>query len=180
MKKSREENRDPIYYGVMSSPVGKVCVAVDGKRVLSLMFGSYKESDFRNDLSSLKARPVTRADELTASVIRELQEYFDGKRNTFSFSPDLSGCTKFQRSVLKATARIPYGETRSYGWLAKRVGSPHAARAVGQTMARNPVPIIVPCHRVVGASGGLVGFGGGSRRLDLKRTLLEIEGTTGY
>ena len=176
MKISRAKNDDPIYYGVMKSPVGKVCVALDGNEVIALRFGSHTENDFRKSLSSWTKRPVSRADERAEPIISELREYFEGKRKKFSFSPNLSGCTKFQRSVLTVAARIPYGETRAYGWLAARVGSPGAARAVGQTMARNPVPIIIPCHRVVGSSGTLIGFGGGERRLDLKRKLLDIEG----
>ena len=91
----------------------------------------------------------------------------------FPDSLDLAGVTPFQRAVWLATRDIPYGETRSYGWLAARVGQPGAARAVGQALATNPWPIIVPCHRVVGADGGLGGYGGG---LDMKERLLRLEG----
>jgi len=102
-----------------------------------------------------------------------LVRYLDGERVAFDDGIDLSALTGFRREVLEAARNIPYGEVRSYGWLAQQVGRPRAARAVGQALARNPVPIVVPCHRVVGSDGSLTGFGGG---LELKRRLLEIEG----
>jgi len=102
-----------------------------------------------------------------------LQQCFDGQRVLFDEPLDLSGATAFQRRVWLAVRDIPYGETRSYGQIARQVGSPGAARAVGRAMATNPVPIVVPCHRVIGSDGNLRGFGGG---LDLKHRLLEMEG----
>lgn len=104
---------------------------------------------------------------------RKLQQYFDGQRVLFDEPLDLSGATAFQRRVWLAVRGIPYGETRSYGQIARQAGSPGAARAVGRAMATNPVPIVVPCHRVIGSDGNLRGFGGG---LDLKRRMLEMEG----
>ena len=103
---------------------------------------------------------------------RKLQQYFDGQRVLFDEPLDLRGATAFQRRVWSAVRDIPYGETRSYGQIARQVGSPGAARAVGRAMATNPVPIVVPCHRVIGSDGNLRGFGGG---LDLKGRLLEME-----
>ena len=102
----------------------------------------------------------------------KLQHYFDGQRVVFDEVLDLSGATDFQRRVWSAVRDIPYGETLSYGQVAHQAGSPGAARAVGRAMATNPVPIVVPCHRVIGSDGGLRGFGGG---LDLKRRLLDME-----
>jgi len=104
---------------------------------------------------------------------RKLREYFEGQRVVFDEPLDLRGATPFQHRVWLAVRDIPYGETRSYGQIARQVGSSGAARAVGQAMAANPLPIVVPCHRVIGSDGDLRGFGGG---LDLKRRLLEIEG----
>jgi len=104
---------------------------------------------------------------------RKLQRYFDGYRVLFDEPLDLREATAFQCRVWLAVRAIPYGETRSYGQIARQVGSPGAARAVGQAMAANPLPIVVPCHRVIGSDGNLRGFGGG---LDLKRRLLEMEG----
>jgi O-6-methylguanine DNA methyltransferase len=103
----------------------------------------------------------------------KLQRYFDGQRVLFDEPLDLRAATAFQGRVWSAVRDIPCGETRSYGQIARQVGSPGAARAVGQAMATNPLPIIVPCHRVIGSGGNLCGFGGG---LDLKRRLLEMEG----
>jgi methylated-DNA-[protein]-cysteine S-methyltransferase len=103
---------------------------------------------------------------------RKLQQYFKGERVPFDEPLDLRQATAFQRRVWTAVRDIPYGETRSYGQIARQAGSPAAARAVGQAMAANPVPIVVPCHRVIGSAGDLRGFGGG---LDLKRRLLEME-----
>jgi methylated-DNA-[protein]-cysteine S-methyltransferase len=101
-----------------------------------------------------------------------IQRYFEGKRVAFPDKLDLSAATLFQRSVLKLVHSIPYGETRSYASVAKELGKAKAFRAVGQALARNPIPIIIPCHRVVGSDGGLVGFGSG---LELKRRLLQMK-----
>jgi len=104
---------------------------------------------------------------------KELQQYFDGQPVLFDERLDLRGATAFQRRVWLVVRDIPCGETRSYGQVARQAGSPGAARAVGRAMAANPLPIVVPCHRVIGSGGSLRGFGGG---LDLKRRLLEMEG----
>jgi methylated-DNA-[protein]-cysteine S-methyltransferase len=116
-------------------------------------------------------KPVS-SDE-SASVIVQLQRYALGEPVDFSIELDLPSATPFLRRVWDATVQIPRGETRSYGWLAASVGLPRAARAVGLAMQRNPLPIIVPCHRVVAWDGKLGGYGGG---LDLKRKLLQLEG----
>ncbi len=108
-----------------------------------------------------------------AGLKARLRAYFRGESVSFDDRPlDVRGATEFQRRVWEATRAIPRGETRTYGQLARDVGSPGAARAVGQAMARNPWPIIVPCHRVIGSSGQLTGFGGG---LKMKHRLLEME-----
>lgn len=109
-----------------------------------------------------------------SDLIDDLRRYFNGQAVDFKVSLDLDQGTPFQRQVWQATRRIPSGSTRSYGWLASQTGRPRAARAVGQAMARNPVPIVVPCHRVVGGHG-LGGFSGG---LDTKRWLLAMEAGT--
>ena len=103
---------------------------------------------------------------------REVRQYLAGRRRRFTVPVDLSGLPAFQRRVLETLRRVPYGRTITYGRLASEAGRPRAARAVGQAMAHNPVPLIVPCHRVVASSGGLGGFGGG---LALKRRLLALE-----
>jgi O-6-methylguanine DNA methyltransferase len=105
----------------------------------------------------------------------ELREFFTGERSFFTVPVDLSGVPPFQRKVLRATAGIPFGEARSYGWLAERIGHPRAARAVGTALGRNPVPFIVPCHRILREDGTLGGYGLG---LPMKRSLLLLERTT--
>ena len=103
---------------------------------------------------------------------RQLEEYFAGERRTFDLPLDVSAGTEFQREAWLALAAIPYGTTTTYGRQAERIGRPRAVRAVGAANGRNPLPVVLPCHRVVGASGGLTGFGGG---LDVKRALLDLE-----
>jgi len=114
--------------------------------------------------------------DLFQDLVERLKAYFAGHRVTFPDRLDLSGATPFQRAVWEATRLIPYGETRSYTWVAEQMGKPKAVRAVGQALGRNPWPVIVPCHRVLAANGGLGGFSGG---LEMKRFLLNLEAKSG-
>jgi len=107
-----------------------------------------------------------------ADLARRLIRYFDGEQVDFVDKIDLSRATVFEKQVWLAAQSIPCGQTRSYGWIAKRIGKPSAARAVGQALGRNPIPILIPCHRVVRSNGQLGGFSGG---IDMKQTLLAIE-----
>jgi methylated-DNA-[protein]-cysteine S-methyltransferase len=107
-----------------------------------------------------------------ARIVAQIEEYFSGERRVFDLPVSLDG-TPFQMAVWKALARIPYGETRSYGQIAEAVGRPGAARAVGMANHANPIPIVIPCHRVIGHDGSLTGYGGG---LDIKARLLSMEG----
>ncbi len=104
---------------------------------------------------------------------RELDQYFEGKRRRFDLPLDWSLVSGFGRRILGETARVAYGELATYGQIARRAGNPTAARAAGRALGANPIPIVVPCHRVVGSSGALVGYGGG---LERKIALLELEG----
>ena len=116
------------------------------------------------------------APERFVDLRRRLVAYFDGQDENFDDVPlDLGGAAEFHRRAWAACRTIPRGETRTYKWLARAAGSPRAARAAGQSMAKNRAPIIVPCHRVIGTDGGLRGFGSGKTRLDLKRRLLAME-----
>lgn len=108
-------------------------------------------------------------------ALQQLLEYLKGERQVFEVAIDWADFTEFQRRVLQATRAIPYGETRTYGDIARAAGSPRAARAVGQAEKANPIPIIIPCHRVIGADGALVGYGGPDG-VDLKAKLLKLEG----
>ena len=122
------------------------------------------------------ANDATRLREVAA----RLSAYFDGEPVEFGdVALDVSDATAFTRRAWKACRSIPRGETRTYGWLARQAGSPNAPRAAGQTMARNRVPIIVPCHRVIGSDGALRGFGSGDKLIGLKRALLEMESGIG-
>ncbi|MFC1875155.1 methylated-DNA--[protein]-cysteine S-methyltransferase [Chloroflexota bacterium] len=108
-------------------------------------------------------------------LTRRLQDYFSGHKVLFPDKLDLASATPFQRVVWQATRLIAYGETRSYGWLADKVSRPGAARAIGHALSKNPLPIIVPCHRVIGGNGSLGGFSDG---LEMKRRLLHLEAAT--
>jgi methylated-DNA-[protein]-cysteine S-methyltransferase len=154
-----------MYWHQMKSPVGALLLAGDATALTNVYFQSGRHprqpaSGWRRD-----AAPF-------ADVVRELEEYFAGERRTFGVALAPRG-TPFQLSVWQALRAIPYGQTLSYGDLARRLGSPTGARAVGLANGANPLPIIVPCHRVIGADGSLTGFGGG---LPIKRALLALEG----
>ncbi len=110
-------------------------------------------------------------------IARELQAYAAGRQREFHIPLDWSRVKPFQRAVLQVTRHIPFGETRTYAWIARQIGQPRAARAVGRALATNPLPIVLPCHRVIGGDGALRGYGGG---LPLKRKLLELEGALSH
>ena len=123
-------------------------------------------------VASLRGEAATAPHPVLDQAVAQLTAYYSGRPVTFDVPLDLSAQPPFRRKVLLEAAKIPCGQTISYGELAERVGKPRAARAVGQAMAKNPVAPIVPCHRVIGADGSLVGFGGG---VDMKARLLETE-----
>ena len=148
----------------MSTPIGPLLLAGDGG-TLSLIGFSTGKGARGPDPSWM------RDDRIFSGAVAQLGEYFDGTRRTFDLELTPSG-TAFQRQVLEALQTIPYGETRSYAEVAQLVGRPGAVRAVGAANGRNPLPIAIPCHRVIGSDGSLTGFGGG---LDAKRFLLELE-----
>jgi methylated-DNA-[protein]-cysteine S-methyltransferase len=157
-------------YVIVDSPIGCLLLQTDGVSLTGL----YMDVPGRpirgmNDwLEDPTAGPLPEA-------VRQLEEYFAGKRRDFDLPLNLDG-TEFQQRVWRALTEIPYGETRSYGELAKRIGNPNASRAVGLANGRNPVSIVVPCHRVIGADGSLTGYGGGLPR---KQWLLAHEGLGG-
>jgi methylated-DNA-[protein]-cysteine S-methyltransferase len=149
-------------YATMDTPVGIVTLASSEKGLSSLEFGR-------------KVPPGATVDEPANHVfISQLFEYFDGKRTEFDFPLDVDG-TPFQLAVWQALTKIPYGQTRSYGDIAKSIGKPGAARAVGMANHDNPVAVVIPCHRVIGQNGALTGYAGG---LELKQKLLSIERRT--
>lgn len=115
---------------------------------------------------------AARSPALFSDLAKRFRAYFSGRKADFPDEIDCRGFTPFERGVWQVTRRIPYGQTRSYGWVAHQLGKPAAARAVGQALGKNPFPIIVPCHRVLAGDGGLGGFSGG---LEIKNFLLELE-----
>jgi methylated-DNA-[protein]-cysteine S-methyltransferase len=153
-----------MYYRYLATPVGDLLLAGD-KAGLSLI--GFPKGKMRHDPEAdwiFNEKPFVEA-------CRQLEEYFAGTRKVFDLPLQLSG-TDFQVQVLRELQQIPYGQTVSYGEIAKRIGRPKAMRAVGAANGRNPLPIIIPCHRVIGSSGDLTGFGGG---LDTKEALLCLE-----
>jgi methylated-DNA-[protein]-cysteine S-methyltransferase len=160
-----------VGYDVVESPIGPLFVAVSTKGLAQLSFHP-EERDLER-LAAFAGPRVLRSSRNVDGVRRELDEYFEQRRRAFDVTLDLRGLPPFTISVLGALAKVPFGQTTTYKSLAERVGRPRAARAVGTVMNRNRIPIILPCHRVVGSTGDLVGYGGG---LDKKVALLELEG----
>ncbi len=153
-----------MFYTRVDSPIGELLLVGDGRSLHGLhMLDGPRPPQI--------AAGWERRDECFAPARRELEEYFAGDRTVFGLPLSMAGGA-FDQLVWEQLRRIPYGETISYGELARRVGHPHAARAVGVANGRNPISVIVPCHRVIGADGSLTGYGGG---LERKRLLLELE-----
>ena len=153
-----------MYYCYLDTPIGELLLAGEDDALSMIGFPKGK---MRRDPEAdwiYNEKPLENAR-------RQLEEYFAGRRKDFDLTVILNG-TEFQVAVLKALQQIPYGETVSYGDIARRIGRPKAVRAVGAANGRNPIPIVVPCHRVIGSSGDLTGFGGG---LDTKEALLRLE-----
>ena len=161
-----------IGYDIVESPVGELLVAASDRGVASIWFDPDPADDL-DRLARIGGPRVLRSPRSVEHARRELDEYFAGKRRSFDLRLDLRAMPPFTLEVLDELARVPYGETTTYGALARRVGHPRAARAVGTVMHRNRIPIVLPCHRVVGATGSLTGYAGG---IDRKETLLELEG----
>ena len=160
-----------VAYELHDTPVGELLVAVTDHGLCEIHYDADPDAEAER-LARLFGMRVLRSPRPTDEVRRQLDEYFAGERREFDLSVDLRPAREFGRAVLEQLAQVPYGELTTYGALAAKAGSPRAARAVGTVMNRNPVPIVLPCHRVVGSTGSLVGYAGG---LERKRTLLELE-----
>ena len=158
-----------VRYDVVASPVGDLHVAATGRGLCRI---SYREDNWEEQLARGFGVRVLRSP--LDDVRRELDEYFEGRRQAFDLALDLR-VAPFYADVLRELATVPYGSNTTYGTLARQAGRPSAARAVGTVMNRNPVPIVLPCHRVVGANGALTGYAGG---LEVKRRLLQLEGAS--
>jgi methylated-DNA-[protein]-cysteine S-methyltransferase len=150
---------DNIYF--YETIIGLLGIKENGTNITEIYFG---KDEISNNIE-LKESPLIK------QTINQLEEYFEGKRKSFDLPFEPKG-TEFQKLVWNELLKIPYGETCSYGEIAKRIGNPKASRAIGMANNRNPISIIIPCHRVIGASGKLVGYGGG---IDIKEKLLNLE-----
>ena len=173
--RAAEQGLADVVYATVDSPLGRL-VTVATPRGLARIAYELPNGGLDTILDQIAARlspRIVEAPKRLDDVHRELDEYFAGRRETFDVALDWSLVTgRFGRRVLEQTARIPFGATRSYREIAERAGSPNGFRAAGNALGANPIPIIVPCHRVLASGGGLGGYTGG---LDVKRTLLAIE-----
>ncbi|MDT8862368.1 methylated-DNA--[protein]-cysteine S-methyltransferase [Alkalihalobacillus sp. MEB130] len=163
------------YVDEMNSPLGTLTIVATEKGVCHIHFGEMTKC-----MASLKAwlkkqgrkGEVVRCKETLKPICEQLEDYFTGKRNHFDVPLDLCG-TEFQKKVWNTLKEIEYGQTKSYKEIAQEIGAPKAVRAIGGANNQNPIPIIIPCHRVIGSNGNMVGYGGG---LDKKELLLSLEG----
>jgi methylated-DNA-[protein]-cysteine S-methyltransferase len=159
-------------YDLTETPIGTLLVGATDRGLCRILFRPDPEAA-REQLAREYGPRVLRTGKPLDRARRELDEYFGGRRTEFDLELDLRLVPEFHLDVLRELAKVPYGQVTTYGTLAQRVGRPTAARAVGTVMNRNRIPIVLPCHRVIGANGSLVGYGGG---LDVKERLLRLEG----
>jgi methylated-DNA-[protein]-cysteine S-methyltransferase len=169
------DKNTPLYTGVLrNSPLGDLWVAVTDRGLAAIEW-SQDEADFGAYLTKRFKCPVQPAPEKVSLALRQLDEYLRGGRKAFDLPIDWSLTRPFQRQVLQIVFAIPRGQTRTYGDIAHEIGNPRAARAVGRANATNPMPLVIPCHRVIGSDGKLHGYGGGEG-LPTKEWLLKMEG----
>lgn len=163
-----------VSFDVADTQIGPLLLAVTERGLCRISFDPEPDRETETLARTFGVR-VLRAPRELDPVRRELDEYFEGRRRDFDLPLDLRGREGFSRDILERLANVPYGEVTTYKSLAVEAGNPRAARAVGTIMNRNPIPIVLPCHRVVGSNGSLVGYGGG---LERKRQLLDLEAGT--
>ena len=165
--------KSTIHFGKVSdTPIGDIWIACSERGLVAIDWEK-SESTFLKKLSRrIKTPPENNPRRLTHTD-SQLREYLDGERKRFTIAIDWSMMRSFQREALLATFAIPYGHTSTYGEIAMQIGRPRSARAVGRAEATNPMPLVIPCHRVLGSDGKLRGYGGG---LDIKKWLLRLEG----
>jgi len=169
-----EEGLLDVAYTVEDSPLGPLLLASTGRGLVELGYEADKELDFMLERLATKVSPrVLEAPARLDPVRRELEEYFEGKRLDFDIPLDWSLTKGFTRRVLRATAKVPYGEVSTYRQVATKAGNERAVRAAGNALGANPIPIVVPCHRILRTGGSLGGYGGGVPR---KEFLLRLEG----
>jgi methylated-DNA-[protein]-cysteine S-methyltransferase len=166
-----------VYYGYAPrTRVGPLFVAMNDRGLVALEFG-LSEQEFVARVSRRTRATLIRSDDAAAGAMKQVNEYLDGKRTKFDLPLDMSSMTEFQRRVLTIALKIPRGKYLTYGDVAKAIGKPQASRAVGQALGHNPVPIVIPCHRVLGSDGSLHGYSGGGG-IQTKAWLLRLEGAS--
>jgi methylated-DNA-[protein]-cysteine S-methyltransferase len=161
-----------VAYDLVDTPIGALLVATTERGLCRIVYDAQPERE-EERLAQTYGLRVLRSPRAVDDARRQLDDYFEQRRREFELPVDLRAVGGFHRDVLRELAKVPYGELTTYGALAARAGRPQAARAVGTAMNRNPLPIVLPCHRVVGSTGKLVGYGGG---LERKEQLLRLEG----
>jgi len=161
-----------IRFVSLTTGIGQVWLGSTPKGIFYISLGDVDSGALRGQFAGRRDVTIDEGGQFAGKMAREVNRYFEGKLRTFTVPLDLRGWSPFAKKVWRATSRIPFGQTRTYGWLADRVGGPNFARAVGGALSSNPVPLIIPCHRVVGANGELGGFTG---ELWIKRWLLDFE-----
>ncbi len=172
-QRARDAGLLDVGYGYAETPFGRMLVAVTPKGLVRVAMHAESPDEVLQELADRLSPRVLEAPIAVDAVRRELDEYFDGKRRAFDVPLDWSLSSGFREKVLRATARIPYGGVSSYREMATRAGNSRASRAAGSALATNPIPIVVPCHRVLRTGGHLGGYGGG---LPMKEALLKMEG----
>ena len=177
LERALAEDLVDVAYTHADSPVGELLLATSARGLLTVYYLDRRDEDqllarIANHVSPRVLEAPARLDEPR----RQLEDYFEGRRRDFDLPLDWTLVSEFGRRVLGRTAAIPFGKVSTYGEVAREIGSPGAARATGNALGANPIPIVVPCHRVLAAGGGLGGYTGGTQR---KETLLRIEGVLG-
>jgi methylated-DNA-[protein]-cysteine S-methyltransferase len=174
--RATEQGLLDVAYAAMDTPLGTLTISATPRGVVRIAFDNERLDDVLGELAGRLSPRILHAPARLDAARRELDEYFAGRRTTFDLALDWSLSRGFRRDVLTATARIPYAGTSTYGQIAAAAGSPRAFRAAGTALATNPIPVIVPCHRVLPASGDVGQYRGGSSR---KRLLLRLESGAG-
>lgn len=175
MRREKSKNTFLIRYTLLSTPLGLTGIAATEAGLLKISLNLKNKDQFLQLLEETYLTPVLHDPKSFTETILQLEAYFSGKLKRFTCKLDISRGTEFQQSIWRKLQTIPYGQTRSYQWMAQAIGRPLAMRAVGNANGKNPLPLIIPCHRVIRANGALGGYTGGSH---LKKFFLHLESTS--
>ena len=173
MARAKEDGLIDAAYAIVDSPIGRLGAVGTPRGLIALQFGISGMDQLLERIARTVSPRIVESPVYLDDVRRELDEYFEGDRTDFDIPIDWRLMDGFRRRVLRATARIPYGKVSTYRQIATKAGNPKASRATGNALGSNPIPIVVPCHRVLRTGGGLGGYGGG---LEIKEFLLNLEG----